>query len=285
MSIQWFPGHIAKAIKDIKNDIKLVDIVIEILDARAPISTKNNLTNSIIKDKKHLIVLNKSDMSDSKKNDFYINYYKNNGYNVIKLNSLSKIDKIIIKNINNICKDIVENKKNKGISNYVIKAMVIGMPNVGKSTFINSYVNKKITKVENQPGITKKNQWIKIDKNILLLDTPGITEHKFSSDNVSYNLMLINSINDNLIDKQELIFIFLQYLIKEYPNLLIERYRLDKDLYKDSQNQTLEVFNNIAYNFKCIKTGNNIDYDKTAKLILEDFRSERLGKITLNEII
>ena len=283
MNIQWFPGHIAKALKDIKNDIKLVDVVIEILDARAPISTKNNFVESIIGNKKHLLVLNKSDLSDESKNSYYINYFSKNGYNVFKINSLLKIDKIVIKNINAICSDIFESKLKKGITNYMIKAMIIGMPNVGKSTFINSYVNKNIAKAENRPGITKNNQWIKIDKRILLLDTPGITQQKIYDENIAKNLILINSINEDLIDRNELIYWFLNYLIKEYKHLLVKRYKLDSELYINSDNRVLEVLNNIALNCKCIKKGNLIDYDKTSKIILDDFRTGRLGKITLNE--
>ena len=281
MSIEWYPGHIAKARKEILKSIKDVDIIIEILDARAPISTKTDFDFSDLKNKILFLFLNKSDLSDSNKNLIYKKYYQKKGYIVDCIssknqNSKKSIEKLILNN----CEPRINFLKSKGIINPVLKSIVIGLPNVGKSTFINNYVQKRISKVENRPGVTKANQWIKIDEKLLLLETPGITSKKFDNDKVGENLILIGSLDEKLSIKQDIVYNFLNYLKKEYKKLLISRYKLDDF---DDNIDTIEIFDNIAFKTGCFKNKNIIDYEKASNIILDDFRSGRLGNITLDE--
>lgn len=277
MNIQWFPGHIAKSKKEILNSLKLVDVVIEILDARAPISTKCIYLKEHTK--KKLLILNKADLSDDKKNQYYMEYYKKMGYEVLLLDSKkNNISKIVEKKILMMCDDIIKKSQEKGINNKVIKAMVVGMPNVGKSTFINSYVKKKIAKVENKPGVTRSLQWIKLSNNLLLLDTPGVTEAKFEDQNVGMNLALIGSINDDILDKTELALNLVGYLKSEYAELLKNKYNvLDVDC------ENICLMDKIAIKKGCIKSKNEVDYNRVSNMLLNDFRNGSIGKITLYE--
>lgn len=283
MSIEWYPGHIAKARREIKESIKNVDIVIEILDARAPISTKSDFVDDISSNKILFIILNKSDLSDSKKNKEYVEYYKKNNYIVnLVISKNSDVKVIIDKMINVYCQDKIDKLKSKGIMDPILKAMVVGLPNVGKSTFINNYVKKKIAKAENKPGVTRANQWIKLSDKLLLLDTPGITSPKFRNDIVGENLILLGSLNEKLAVKQDIVFNFLNYLKSNYLNNLIDRYDLD-NISEDTE--TIEIFDLIANKTGSIKSGKKIDYDRTSDIIIDDFRTGRLGKITLHEIL
>lgn len=282
MSIEWYPGHIAKARREIKESIKNVDIVIEILDARAPISTKSDFVDDISSNKILFIILNKSDLADPKKNKIYIDYYRKNNYIVNEAVSKNSDVKILLdKMINDNCQDKINKMKSKGIVEPVLKAMVVGLPNVGKSTFINNYVKKKIAKAENKPGVTRANQWIKLSDKLLLLDTPGITSPKFKNDLVGENLILLGSLNEKLAVKQDIVYNFLEFMKLNYLNSLIERYNLDNIL---PNTETIEIFDLIANKTGSIKSGKKIDYDRTSNIILDDFRSGRLGKITLNEM-
>lgn len=283
MSIEWYPGHIAKARREIKESIKNVDIVIEILDARAPISTKSDFVDDISSNKILFIILNKSDLSDSKKNKEYVEYYKKNNYIVnLVISKNSDVKVIIDKMINVYCQDKIDKLKSKGIMDPILKAMVVGLPNVGKSTFINNYVKKKIAKAENKPGVTRANQWIKLSDKLLLLDTPGITSPKFRNDIVGENLILLGSLNEKLAVKQDIVFNFLNYLKSNYLNNLIDRYDLD-NISEDTE--TIEIFDLIANKTGSIKSGKKIDYDRTSDIIIDDFRTGRLGRITLHEIL
>lgn len=283
MSIEWYPGHIAKARREIKESIKNVDIVIEILDARAPISTKSDFVDDISSNKILFIILNKSDLSDPKKNKEYVEYYKKNNYIVnLVISKNSDVKVIIDKMINEYCQDKIDKLKSKGIIDPILKAMVVGLPNVGKSTFINNYVKKKIAKAENKPGVTRANQWIKLSDKLLLLDTPGITSPKFRNDIVGENLILLGSLNEKLAVKQDIVYNFLNYLKSDYLNNLIDRYDLN-NISEDTE--TIEIFDLIANKTGSIKSGKKIDYDRTSDIIIDDFRTGRLGKITLNEIL
>ena len=223
MNIEWYPGHIAKARREIKEHLKEVDFVIEIIDARCPLSSINFL-NEEIKNKKRLIVVNKIDLADKEElKHFNKSYLKeiNSDFDgeIVFLDSrVNSIKKDVDKKIDLLTKDIIEKNKNKGIQKTLLKAMVVGMPNVGKSTFINSYVKKKVNKVENTPGVTKKLQWTKISDKVLLLDTPGVTVKKFKNDDVGINLALVGSINDDILEKQDLAYEFINivnYLLKD----------------------------------------------------------------------
>ena len=280
MNVSWFPGHIKKARDEILNNLKNIDIIIEILDARAPLSTKSDFISKLCKNKKHLLILNKSDLSNPVKNDFYLKYFKNFDNEVILLNSKNNnISKLIDNEIKKICFDLIEKRNKKGLKEFIFKTMIVGMPNVGKSTFINSYVKKNITKTENRPGITKKNQWVKISKNLLLLDTPGITEPKIIKNNFLYNLILIGSLNEKYFNLDDVILYFINFMKNNYIYNLEKRYNIK--IY-DIDND-IDIINKIAQSKNFIKQKNDIDYNRTFNTIINDFRTNKLGKITLDE--
>lgn len=283
MNIEWYPGHIAKARREIKEHLKEVDLVIEIIDARCPLSSINFL-NDEIKNKKRLIVVNKIDLADE---DSIKSFTKNKVKEVILdfdgeilfLDSRNNnIKREVDKKIDLLTKEIVEKNAKKGIVNILVKAMVVGMPNVGKSTFINSYVKKKVNKVENTPGVTKKLQWTKISDKVLLLDTPGVTVKKFENNDVGINLALVGSINDDILEKQDLAYEFLNKVYSKYSYLIIKRYKLDK---VSDKSTAIEVMDEIAEKTAAYKKGGGINYDKVANLIINDFRKGLIGKISL----
>ena len=283
MNIGWYPGHIAKARREIKEHLKEVDLVIEIIDARCPMSSINFL-NEEIKNKKRLIVVNKADLADRnelKKIDvsFIRRVIKDFDGEIVFLDSRNNnIQKDINKRIDILANDIVEKSKAKGINKVILKAMVVGMPNVGKSTFINSYVKKKVNKVENTPGVTKKLQWAKISDKLLLLDTPGVTVKKFENNDYGINLALVGSINDNILVKQDLAYEFINRVYKKYYKLFIDRYKL---VNANENSKAIDVMNEIADNTKSYKKGGDINYEKVAELIINDFRKGLIGNISL----
>ena len=284
MSIEWYPGHIAKARREIKEHLKDVDIVIEIIDARCPLSSINFL-NEEIKNKKRLVIVNKTDLADENKVKSFTKETISEAQGcefdgeILFLDSRDNtIQQLVDKKINKICDEVYERLERRGIKNQALKAMVVGMPNVGKSTFINSYVKKKVNKVENTPGVTKSLQWAKISDKLLLLDTPGVTVKKFESSDVGINLALVGSINDDIVEKQDLAYEFLKKCYKKYYKLFIDRYKL-KEANADSS--ALSVMDEIAIKNHFYKLGKNIDYERTANLIINDFRKGKLGKISL----
>lgn len=283
MNIEWYPGHVAKARREIKEHLKEVDLVIEIIDARCPLSSINFL-NEEIKNKKRLIIVNKIDLADkdaikilNKKKISEV--VENFDGELLFLDSRNNnIQREVDKKIDILTKDIIEKNEKKGIAKTLIKAMVVGMPNVGKSTFINSYVKKKVNKVENTPGVTKSLQWAKISDKVLLLDTPGVTVKKFENNDVGLNLALVGSINDDILEKQDLAYEFLNKVYKKYSDLFIKRYKLEK-ANKDST--AIEVMDEIAEKNAAYKKGGGINYDKVANLIINDFRKGLIGNISL----
>lgn len=284
MSIEWYPGHIAKARREIKDKLKEVDIVIEIIDARCPLSSIDFL-NEDIKKKKRLLVVNKVDLVDKKELTDYVDrvikdrFKDGDDFDIVYVDSRDNtISKIIDKKLDSLCKDILDKKANKGIKEYKLKAVIIGAPNVGKSTFINSYIKKKVNKVENTPGVTKKLQWTKMSDKVLLLDTPGITVKKFDSEDVGYNLALIGSINDDILIKDDLAINLLKKCYKRYTGLFIKRYKLE-DVSTDSSE--LEVMDAIARSRGFVKKGGSIDYDRVANLLINDFRKGSIGRVML----
>lgn len=284
MMIQWYPGHIAKARREINEHLKEADIVIEIIDARCPLSSIN-FFNEEIKNKKRLIVLNKIDLADefslkSIDKDKIKKVIGNEiDFELLYLDSRNNnLKRIVDKKIDSLCADIYKRNEAKGIKQTLLKAIVIGMPNVGKSTFINSYVKKKVNKVENTPGVTKNLQWAKISDKLLLLDTPGVTVKKFENSDVGFNLALIGSINDDILEKQDLAYEFLKKCYSKYVDLFIARYRL-KDC--DVGSSPLDVMNEIASINHFYKKGGDIDYDRVAKMLINDFRKGAIGKISL----
>lgn len=283
MNIEWYPGHVAKARREIKEHLKEVDLVIEIIDARCPLSSINFL-NEEIKNKKRLIIVNKIDLADKdaiktlnkKKISEVVDNF--DGELLFLDSRNNNIQREVDKKIDILTKDIIEKNEKKGIAKTVIKAMVVGMPNVGKSTFINSYVKKKVNKVENTPGVTKSLQWAKISDKVLLLDTPGVTVKKFENIDIGLNLALVGSINDDILEKQDLAYEFLNKVYKKYYDLFIKRYKLEK-VNKDST--AIEVMDEIAEKNAAYKKGGGINYDKVANLIINDFRKGLIGNISL----
>ena len=276
MDIQWYPGHMTKAKRQMQEDIKLIDLVIELVDARLPLSSKNPDIDELAKNKSRLILLNKSDLADEKKNIEWENYFKEQGYFVVKLDSRkSNGMKTITNVIGTACKEKIERDKKRGIINRPVRAMVVGIPNVGKSTFINSYAKRACAKTGNKPGVTKGKQWIRINKTLELLDTPGILWPKFEDQTVGLRLALVGSIKDEILNNDELAFELIKFMKVNYAGILSERYNIDETIADEM------VIYEIAKSRNCLLKGNELDISKASRLLLDDFRSGMLGKITL----
>ena len=276
MNIQWYPGHMTKAVRMMQENIKLIDIVIELVDARVPLSSKNPDIDELAKNKFRLILLNKSDLADERLTESWENYYKEKGFAVRRINARSGAGMKSLTNvIQEACKEKIERDRKRGILNRPLRAMIVGIPNVGKSTFINTYVGKACTKTGNKPGVTKGAQWIRINKNVELLDTPGILWPKFEDQEVGIRLAYIGSIKDDILNVQELALRFIDYLKQEYPGTIA-------DVYKAEENQeSYQILEQIAVNRQCRLRGDQLDYDKAAAMLLDDYRSGKLGRITL----
>ena len=276
MNYQWYPGHMTKAKRMMQEDIKLIDLVIEIIDARVPLSSRNPDIDELGKNKARLIILNKSDLADEKKNDAWAAWFQGKGCFTAKVNARNGAGmKKIQDTIQEACKEKIERDRKRGIMNRPVRAMVVGIPNAGKSTFINTLAGKACAKTGNKPGVTKGKQWIRLNKNIELLDTPGILWPKFEDQLVGLKLAVVGSIKDELLQSEELAMWLIAYLRKEYAGLLTERYQIEEG------GTDLEILERIAQSRGCRLKGNLPDYPKTAALIVEDFRSGRLGRITL----
>ena len=278
MHFQWYPGHMTKAKRMMQENIKLIDLVIELVDARVPISSRNPDIDELGKNKARLILLNKSDLAEDKWNDAWSEYFREKGFSVVKVNSKKGGG---IKSINGViqeaCKEKIERDRRRGIKNRPIRAMVVGIPNVGKSTFINTFAGKACAKTGNKPGVTKGKQWIRLNKNVELLDTPGILWPKFEDQSVGLRLALIGSIKDDILNIDELSLELIQILREEYPGVLKERYGMEEE------GTPAEMLEKIALNRGCIKKGNEVDYAKAAALVLDEFRTGKLGKISLEK--
>lgn len=290
MNINWYPGHMLKTKKEIIEDIKLIDVVIEILDARIPVSSKNPDMQKIIANKKRIVILNKSDLAEEKETNRWVEYYRKNGIKAIIADSnLGKGIKETLKQIENIMEEDMQKAASKGRIKKNIRIMILGIPNVGKSSFINRLCNKKTTIVGNRPGVTKQKQWVRIANNIELLDTPGVLWPKFEDEKVALNLSYTGSIKDEVLQTVEIAFNLLAYLYKNYKSNLIERYKLtgnDIDKIKsDNENEKMyNLMNLIGKKRGAIVSGGNVDEEKTASIILNDFRSGKLGRITLEKV-
>lgn len=276
MNFQWYPGHMTKAKRMMQEDIKLVDLVIEILDARIPLSSRNPDIDELGKNKSRVILLNKADLADEKCNALWEEYFKAKGYHVVKINARSGAGmKVIHKVIEEACREKIERDRKRGILNRPVRAMVVGIPNVGKSTFINTFAGKACTKTGNKPGVTKGKQWIRLNKNVELLDTPGILWPKFEDQKVGLKLALIGSIKDDILNTTELCVELIRFLCRNNVGVLAERYEAE-----ESQKAEL-ILCDVAKNRACLLKGGEYDTDKAAILLIDDFRSGRLGKITL----
>lgn len=276
MDYQWFPGHMTKAIRQMKEDMKLIDLVIELLDARIPFSSRNPEIDTLGQNKARLVLLNKADLADENQNNRWVEYFKEKGIIALKINSKNKQG---IKEINNAvsvaCREKIERNKKRGILNRPIRAMVVGIPNVGKSTFINAYAGKNCAKTGNKPGVTKGKQWIRLNKNLELLDTPGILWPKFDDQTIGMHLAFIGSMNDHILDISELAYQLIKLLNHLYPNVIRERYSIE------GNDDPLQVMYQIAEARGCKRKGNQPDLEKTSGILLDDFRNGKLGRITL----
>ena len=276
MHFQWYPGHMTKAKRMMQENMKLIDLVIELVDARVPVSSRNPDLDELGKNKARLILLNKSDLAEERMNDVWAAYFKEKGYSVVKLNAkkgggIKSIQGVI----QEACKEKIERDRKRGILNRPVRAMVVGIPNVGKSTFINALAGKACAKTGNKPGVTKGKQWIRLNKNVELLDTPGILWPKFEDQQVGMKLAFIGSIKDEILNTEELAAEFLKFMQQHYPGIIAGKYNVEEtgDVY--------EVLNRIAESRHCIVRGNELDVEKAAALLMDDFRSGRLGELTL----
>lgn len=276
VQVQWYPGHMTKAKRMMQENIKLIDLIIELVDARAPLSSKNPDIDELGKNKFRLILLNKADLSSEKGNAMWTNYFEEKGYFVVQVNSRSGAGmKQISATIMEACKEKIERDRKRGILNRPIRAMVVGIPNVGKSTFINSFAGKAAAKTGNKPGVTKGAQWIRLNKQVELLDTPGILWPKFEDQAVGLKLAMIGSVNDEILNIDELSLELIQLLKQYFPDAIRERYQIE------AQEEPVKVLEEIARVRSCLLKGNELDISKAANILIEDFRSGRLGKITL----
>lgn len=278
MNYQWYPGHMTKAKRMMQENIQLIDLVIELVDARIPMSSRNPDINELGKNKTRIVLLNKADLADPVWNKRWMQYFEGQGAHVLEINSKSGAG---IKSIHGLvqeaCKEKIERDRKRGILNRPIRAMVVGIPNVGKSTFINSFAGKACTKTGNKPGVTKGKQWIRLNKGLELLDTPGILWPKFEDQEVGKRLAFIGSMNDQVIIMDELACDLIGVLRKLYPEAVVGRYGISWE----EQMTAEQILAAVAESRKCYIKGENLDYEKAASILLDDFRSGRLGRITL----
>ena len=276
MNVQWYPGHMTKAKRQMQEDLKLIDLIIELVDARVPLSSRNPDIDRLGQNKSRLILLNKADLADERQNEAWKEYFQGKGFHVVKVDSRNGAG---MKNIQNViqeaCKEKIERDRKRGIKNRPVRAMVAGIPNVGKSTFINSFAGKACAKTGNRPGVTKGKQWIRLNKNVELLDTPGILWPKFEDQTVGLRLAWIGSIKDEILNTEELAAELTGFLVNSYPDVLKEKYEIEESA------DGFENLRGIAESRHCLVKGNELDTEKAAKLLLDDFRNGRLGRITL----
>lgn len=276
MNYQWYPGHMTKAKRMMQENIKLIDLIIEVVDARIPRSSRNPDIDELGKNKARLILLNKADLADERENEKWAQYFQEKGYYTVKLNAKSGAGiKNVLPAIMESCQEKLERDRKRGLKNRPVRAMVVGIPNVGKSTFINAFAGKACTKTGNKPGVTKGKQWIRINKNVELLDTPGILWPKFEDQSVGAKLAMVGSIKDEILNLEELSLELLGCLHEFYKGLLEKRYELTES------DDRLSMLTQIAENRKCIQKGNELDYLKAANIFLEEFRNGKIGRITL----
>ena len=291
-NINWFPGHMAKTRRQIESDIKLVDIVIELLDARIPMSSQNPDIKMITKNKKRIIILNKADLAEERENDRWINYFKNSGITALLCDSKSGrgVDKVE-STIELLMKDEKEKAIQKGRTGKIIRALIVGIPNVGKSSFINRISKRVNAEVGNKPGVTKQKQWIRLENNIDLLDTPGVLWPKLEQETTSLNLAYTGTIKSEVIEETEVAYNLMKRLLNDYKKNVVETYKLENNIVEEILSNTgleenervVEVMNLIGKARGTIIKGGNVDFDRVSKLILDDFKNGKLGKITLEK--
>ena len=276
MNVQWYPGHMTKAKRMMQENIKLVDLVIELVDARVPMSSRNPDIDELGKNKARIILLNQSDLADERANDAWSAYFKEKGLHVVKVNARSGAGiKSIHAVIQEACKEKIERDRKRGILNRPVRAMVVGIPNVGKSTFINSFAGRACTKTGNKPGVTKGAQWVKLNKQVELLDTPGILWPKFEDQTVGMRLAMIGSVKDDILNTQELSLELLKFLHRDYEGILAQRYGIEES------EDPVAMLMGIAEKRACLLKAGELDLGKATNILLEEFRNGKLGRITL----
>ena len=287
-NINWFPGHMAKTRRQIAEDLKMIDVVVEILDARIPNSSQNPDIKQMTQNKKKVIVLNKYDLSDKEKTEKWIEYFIRNGQKVVLVDSLTgKGINETIRQIQKIMEDDMQKMADKGRIGRKIRVMIVGIPNVGKSSFINRIAKKTSAEVGNKPGVTKQKQWIRINDKIELLDTPGVLWPKFENEKVAMNLAITGTIKDDILELTEIAYSLTKFMLENYRNNLLQRYSLNEEQVNEILNQDQAENENIYEIMQLIGKkrgaiiGGRIDDERTSKLILDDFRSGRFGNITL----
>lgn len=303
MEVQWYPGHMTKAKRNMQEDVKLVDLIIELVDARVPMSSRNPDIDRLAQGKARLILMNKADLADPTVSSRWKSRFEERGYQAVLLDArVSGQMKPVNRAIEEACKEKRERDRRRGILNRPIRAMVVGIPNVGKSTFINSFAGKAAAKTGNKPGVTKGNQWIRLNKNVELLDTPGILWPKFDDRRVGMRLAAIGSISDNVLELTELSVFVIGLMQERYPGNLEERYHLQDQSEEFLQQEaetgwgqpvtpdggaadpSYRILTRIAEVRGCMTRGGELDYEKASRMILDDFRSGRLGKVTLEDV-
>lgn len=277
LNINWYPGHMAKTKKQLIEDLKLIDIVVEVVDARIPLASINPDIQEYIKDKTKIVVLNKADLADENETKNWVKKYNSQGITAVEVEaSNGKNIQAVINKIKEEYEKIKEKYIQKGRIGKAIRVVVIGIPNVGKSTFINSLAKRNTAKVGNKPGVTKQKQWIKIDNNIEIMDTPGMLWPRLDNQEYAMHLAFCGTIGENSIDNEEIAYYLLEYLIKNYPNRIEERYNI-----KIENKETMEILEEIARKRGAIVSGGNINMQKISDIILNEFRSGKLGRITI----
>lgn len=284
--LHWYPGHMTKAVRQMKEDIKLIDIVIELVDARIPISSRNPDIDSLAAGKSRVIILNKADMADDRETENWVKHFTEEGMIAVKLNSRSGNGMKQVKDaIAKAAEAKMARDRARGILNRPVRAIVGGIPNVGKSTFINSFAGRAVTKTGNKPGVTKGKQWIRLNKQVELLDTPGILWPKFEDRKTAEHLAFIGSIKDEVIEKMELVLNLITELEDNYEGLIASYYGFDNcEKTENKIDFAVKTLEAVANKRALLKKGGETDTDKASKLILDDFKNGRLGKITLENV-
>ena len=276
MDFQWYPGHMTKAKRMMQENMKLIDIMIELVDARIPLSSRNPDIDQLAANKSRLILLNKTDMADERVTAQWEEYFKEKGFYVARTNARSgKGVKGTQAIVMDACKEKLERDRKRGIKNRPIRAMIAGIPNVGKSTFINTFAGKACAKTGNKPGVTKGKQWIRLNKSVELLDTPGILWPKFEDEAVGMRLAYIGSIKDDILNMEELSLTLIDFLREKYSGVLEKRYQIQEE------GTAVQILEAIARSRGCLKKGEELDYAKASLILFDDFRSGKIGKITL----
>jgi len=278
--IQWYPGHMAKTKKQVKEKIKLVDVVLELLDARIPFSSQNPVIKELTGNKPRVILLNKADLSDPIELDKWVSFFEGKGIKTLKINSVTGMGVDKIKGVlKEVLKDKIAKEISRGRKERPIRAMILGIPNVGKSTLINRLANKKKLIAQDRPGVTRHTQYIRVGQDFELLDTPGILWPKFDNLDVAFKLAITGAIKDDILPIDEVAIFGFKYLHKYHLNRFEERYSIKVDI-----EDILKIYNDIGIKRGCLLPGKQIDFDRVNDLFLHDFRHQKFGKITLDYV-